>query len=561
MNMLNKLNLTFKDPSWKYSVCVSLVINSLLFGLFFLFLHPTFETNDDVGMMLTASGTRTGEPSEYLIYTNVIIGKILKVMYRQSPGFNWYSFYLYLAHFFAMVIGCYSVLRMRWNWLSIIQYGVVFIFFEYSLLMNLQFTSTAFSLALSGLCLLIASLGVNDKKTWYAVAISALLLGTAALIRDQAMYLVLLLAAPFLVFRYIETRTPKIPIFMGLSLLLVAASVLYNDAYYSKDPQWKEYWAHKKLRGQLLGYPKLAYNERTASVFTGIGWSQNDFLMFRTRFFFDENLYSKEKLAFINRRLTNQRSFKETLSVLWSSILPHGVLLLVTTMYLFLSFIFIHKSQKKYLYSIFGTAVFICVYLSYSARLPYRLFVPILLFVNMMTLWLNARSPLKTRLSGKGSLIIVVIVCIFTCYLLLTHVSTLGQWSKYNQFNQSRFKRLLQELPSGKDKLYIIWGGGGLLIQFTAPYSDLSEYRNLNLLSSGWMIHSPLNKTMLARFGVDHVYKSFNENNNVYLMMNNHPTYKDMFGRFMMEHYGEKVRFRAVRSYEYTGIYKVSADD
>jgi len=66
---------------------------------------------------------------------------------------------------------------------------------------------------------------------------------------------------------------------------------------------------------------------------------------------------------------------------------------------------------------------------------------------------------------------------------------------------------------------------------------------------------------MLARFGVDNVYKSFNENNNVYLMMNNHQMYKDMFGRFMMEHYGEKVRFRAVRSYEYMGIYKVSADD
>ena len=75
------------------------------------------------------------------------------------------------------------------------------------------------------------------------------------------------------------------------------------------------------------------------------------------------------------------------------------------------------------------------------------------------------------------------------------------------------------------------------------------------------MIHSPLNKSVLLRFGVDNVYKCFNENSSVYLMMNNNQTYKEMFSRFMMEHYGEKVRFKTVSAYETTSIFKVLTDD
>ena len=52
----------------------SLLINAVLFGTFFSFASPRFETNDDVQMMLIASGAHTGHPSEFLIFSSLSIG-------------------------------------------------------------------------------------------------------------------------------------------------------------------------------------------------------------------------------------------------------------------------------------------------------------------------------------------------------------------------------------------------------------------------------------------------------------------------------------------------------
>jgi hypothetical protein len=556
---MNRFNLNSIIPSWKNILVVSLILNTLLFSIFFLFMNPAFETGDDVGMMFTASGIRTGEPSEYLIYTNILIGKILKFMYMYVSSINWYSVYLYLTHFLAMLVICYSILRLNFRWMSILQYLFLFIFFEYTLLMNLQFTTTASLVALSGVCLLITSLQIKGKKAWFYVVLSALLFGSAGLIRVNVFYLILLLAVPFLLLKFRETKIVKIPVFLVLSFLLFTAFVQYNNNYYSKDLHWKEYTENRVSRSRLFDFPKFVYNERSKPVYTKIGWSENDFLVFKYGFNYDREVYSTEKLAFLDKNLRNQRNFKQTLKVLFNAMTSNGLLICVSLICLLLSMIYVPKKQRKFVYSIFFTAIIICIGLSYSARLPSRVFIPILLFVNAMTLFINSSFPVQLFNEIPLRKRVMMIATFFLLLFLLfpLHISKINNWSKTNQANNLLLKKDLEILSPGKDKLYVLWGANLFILQRTSPYSNLKEYRNLNLLSSGWMINSPLNEKMLARFGINNVFTSLNENSNIFLIMNKSQVFQNMLSRFMMEHYQQKIKFIIVSSQRDLGIVKI----
>ena len=54
---------------------LSLGINAVLLAFVCLFLAPSYETNDDVGMASIVSGVSTGTPCEDIIFSNVLIGR------------------------------------------------------------------------------------------------------------------------------------------------------------------------------------------------------------------------------------------------------------------------------------------------------------------------------------------------------------------------------------------------------------------------------------------------------------------------------------------------------
>ena len=53
-----------------------------------------FESNDDIGMAHIVSGVTTGTPSAELIFSNILIGSVLKFLYGLTDRVNWYTLYL-----------------------------------------------------------------------------------------------------------------------------------------------------------------------------------------------------------------------------------------------------------------------------------------------------------------------------------------------------------------------------------------------------------------------------------------------------------------------------------
>src|SRR5687768_6765802 len=63
-----------------------------------------YETSDDVGMNAgVAGGYGIAAPDEHLVFTNVLVGLVLKAAYQSAPGVPWYGLYLLTTLAFAAV--------------------------------------------------------------------------------------------------------------------------------------------------------------------------------------------------------------------------------------------------------------------------------------------------------------------------------------------------------------------------------------------------------------------------------------------------------------------------
>jgi len=548
--------------TWIYTLGLSIVVNILLFGLFFIFLNPSFETNDDVRMMLNASGAIDGSPSEFLLYTNVLIGLILKFFYVHFSGVNWYSMFLFKVHYISMVVILYSLLRLNFSWTGVGRYVFLFIFFEYPFLMFLQFTSTAFVAAIGGVCLLSASFRMKIIEGWISVVLSALLLIAAGLIRHEVYFGVCVLAGPFLLVKFWKTGTSRILLFVCSSLLIVCASMVFDSYYYSTDPQWKEYSGFNAVRGQLNGYPKLVYNEQTQDAYTRVGWNRNDFLMFKNKFFYDRDIFSTEKLTSINNALRNKRTPGEMAGVLSQAIVTNRIILCAGALFLVLSILSIARNERKFIVITVAMAAGICIVLAYSARLPFHVFIPIAFFVNVINAVLLSYSPAENaveipryRTVAQAAIIVLLVL------LLSVQIFVLHRWSDANRTSSLVLTKKIRYLSSWKNALVFVCGKNSLDIRYTPPFSDLQEYRNVNVLFSGWSINSPLSEKLMAKYGIDDRSVYLGGNGTSLFIMGNETSHQNTIETFVREHYRHNIRFVPVGRCDDMSMYTIVKSD
>ncbi len=131
---------------------------SLLTAVISLLSVIRYETNDDIGFILLASGKYTGQPEPNLVFVGIPMGYLISSLYRVLPQLEWYT-----ATLVGLQILSFTVLTTAglqdWRerrFISII-YLLVVSSFQVLLLTKLQFTTTAAITATAGLLCLITS--------------------------------------------------------------------------------------------------------------------------------------------------------------------------------------------------------------------------------------------------------------------------------------------------------------------------------------------------------------------------------------------------------------------
>ncbi|MBT4483320.1 MAG: hypothetical protein HOC71_06550 [Candidatus Latescibacteria bacterium] len=517
----------------------------VLFVIVLLAFTPKYQTNDDVSMQWAVSGTGVVEqPDEHVRFSNVLIGLILKELYTFSPYFPWYASYHFIVHFLSMTMLLYAILYKRFTWTRFSFFFIYFAGLELYFLNNLQFTITSFIAGQSGIFLFLAFMNEKGLKSWIMTGISSCLLLISLLVRYNSFYLVLLVAFPaILVFLVIHFKNSFI-IYKSVGFFLVTFFLVvflnnFNKAYYENDPDWKDYYRLNSIKSRFIDYPHVTYSNSTRHIFDEVNWSVNDFYMLKTWFYSDESIFSIENLEKVasnfpkyNPRLTFNIIVTNLLDIFQKTFIP-----------IFMGIVFslcIIKSRRDYLITIIGTAVFIVFLMSYlliTAKLPERVYFPMISFFVVLSAFLSERDlNFSTKEVGIRELLFTLafMSLFFLVYQLLLD-------SAQNRQESKSIRRSMESMKSDKNKLFVNWGASFPHTKIL-PFENLEFLSDFNVLQLGTSTRSPFNKMRKADFNIKDLYRAMYEKDNIYFIVSN-LRYLYYFANHVQEHLNMDVQY------------------
>lgn len=143
-------------------ICFLVFIMSLILG------NVHYDTNDDAIYNMIAAGAY-GEPSQYLIWINIVYGYFLKALYCICPVINWYLWVFEVANFLGITVLC-LILTHSFTIVPTITLTAIINYFLYEeFYIGLQFTQNAAFHGIVGLSILLYALYHGKKDKWYRV--------------------------------------------------------------------------------------------------------------------------------------------------------------------------------------------------------------------------------------------------------------------------------------------------------------------------------------------------------------------------------------------------------
>ena len=292
-----------KELISKNPLLVLLILNTGLFVGVALCFTQRYPVSDDPIMAMIASGMIGVNPSEHLIYINIIVGFLIKCLAVLTPSIPWYDIFISgILVFSSSIIGL-NLIRKLGIYRGLIAYAFCFIFFIFQSFYQLQFTTTAATLSIAGLSLALSS--ENFKIFNFEFAISLILLLLGSLIRPEATVLVIIISTPVLTFLAFRKRQFQLPIFLLVGLVGVILLKDIDSAYYEGSSDWKFYREYNLKRGALHGTSRLREFKSNDAIYSEIKWNENDFYMFSQDWIYqDLKVFSQENLNYLGQKLS-----------------------------------------------------------------------------------------------------------------------------------------------------------------------------------------------------------------------------------------------------------------
>ena len=539
-------------------LAISLLLNFILFSIFFIFVTPKFDTNDDIAMMDIASGLRTGEPSEYLVYINILIGKIFVALYSWSSVINWYPFLFYLIHFTAMSAICFCILKNTRNIYGFILYALIFSFFEIYFLSNLQFTTTALLSGFSGVFLYLTHNDEKNKRYYVAIIISILLILTGALIRKETFFLVMGVSLILFIFKFLEKPSWKIPVYLVIVVILFSSFYLIDKTYYQKDSDWAFYMEYNKLRARIADYPYFDYDESNKEIYANIGWGKNEVDMIRSFFFPDMKVFSKENLQYIVSNIKPKTGLEEILQNLLRSLLKVDTNIKWFTSFFIIISILISRSRKNLrIFIAIFTTLLVMLYLSYYGRSPNHVTVPIIFFICLaITYYVSQRdgeSNYKIFSYKWGKIILLSFALLIISFSYFDSYKS----TQINKIEHKKYEAVTAEMKD-ENKVFITWGST-FYYDKKVVFFNRKEKTGYKRIGTGWDTFSPHYFKLLDDCKIENLFLSLINREDIFLHCGEGNV--NALNIFMEKYYNKSIEavsvFESELDYQGTHIYKI----
>ncbi|MBR3515775.1 MAG: hypothetical protein IKO10_05620 [Lachnospiraceae bacterium] len=241
-NRERKMAYTLSDRGKR--CCIAFLVMVLLFLPYAVFEPFSSDTNDDTAMNLIAAGA-FGEHSQYLFYSNVLYGYLLKALFLILPSVNWYlwvalTFNVFSAAVLAAVMAYFLDYNRLFPALILWHFYVAGEFYQ-----SIQYTRNAYLYGICGVILLSMGGVISSWRKSISV-IGGFLIVWAFLVRRECViplvpFLLLMICRQFVMNR--QKTMLLLTVLGGVMIAGVVGAVIDHYDFQVRDG-WKDYWEY-----------------------------------------------------------------------------------------------------------------------------------------------------------------------------------------------------------------------------------------------------------------------------------------------------------------------------
>jgi hypothetical protein len=488
-------------------------------------------------MMLFVSGIYTGEPTEYIVYQNILTGLFLKSLYISMPDIDWYILLLSSVQFVAFSI-LYFLFASLINdtKLIFILFVIPMLYFIFEFSIHLQFTKVSFIAGITSVFFLV-KYSLRQFNRYLIFSLFFLVL--AALIRAESIYATYLLASPLLLYLLLKKRLINKYTLFYITILLSTLLSLHhynNYYYYNSSEKWGNYRDLILAKG-IIYYDRSIERSCFQKEFEKHNLSANDVTTFY-KWLNDHELYTPERFQQVLDNCSSGLNYKINKALKYSSMKQFILKLLAfpsSFIWIVILFLIITIKRQKILPFIgyFFYFVLILFYI-YTMVLNNRVVSSLSLEFYLILLSLYFKSHITYR-----NYLIPLALILST--FVFTQIFYTVQSKKSYPINQ--------DIPLLKGHYVTVSKSGNYFSQLPLNTNFKELFQKVRFYYLGWNVSSPDNQKVLPTTV-----------NNVYELLINHPEkvilYSDfhrlpVLQQFVLEHYNKKIHFQHIKDNYY----------
>ena len=307
MNQKRKKTLTIDK-----NLLAALLVNLAVMVFFAVFVYPVFETNDDSTIRFFVDETKVITDT-HLIYQNVILGYIYRLLYTLTRRFPWYSIFMWAVIFASLTAVGYVLFARMKKWTALVFSLFISLWFGYEGYCLMQYTKVAGLAGGAGMLLLYHACdperlseeegGINRLE----VAVGLLLGSIGSLYRFPMFLAAAMLTSGIPVSMLLgelcvqgKKALVRIrPLFCTCAGMLLLSLLSWGaDRLTYRSPFWQDYLRFNKVRTELLDYG-LPVFETYQKQYESIGLDENAYEVLKYWNFADPEVITTEKLEII----------------------------------------------------------------------------------------------------------------------------------------------------------------------------------------------------------------------------------------------------------------------
>lgn len=500
------------------------VLNALFLLVLLQFYTPYFESNDDYILMHLADGAY-GFNEFRLVYINIGLGLLFKLLYSLVPAIQWYTVLQYVFLYMSFTLMCFVLVR-RWKPMpALICFLSLLLFYGLDAYVCIHYTKTASLLTVAGLMLMFHALEREEKVLLVPGFVLALL---GMMYRNMQFFACGVIVCFVVIELLAGERKPEGSFFAAAFrrlcpfavLLAAAALIMCADRLAYRAEDWSAYMGYNSARTEVMDFGKLPAYGEASEAYEDMGISEDMMELISTWDFYDPDIVDEDaflELAELSRSekarentdiLSSVLGYLSNIIHLWAA-LPLLVMGLVWLL-------FGRHDKFAWIIAVLSAAAFLLIALCLVLKGRYNIYwveYGLVFSLCSVLLWLLPRAD--ERHGMKAAFVCLALsVLLFTMYLPGWN----GKFQKAELAVSADYKHLVSQLEES-EKLVIAdtYFSDGYI-----NYSVFSREDGLvsgNLLSfGGWQIMYPELNRLFAEHGVKNPYRDCVNNDDVLVL-------------------------------------------